>query len=159
MSVTPCLLFNDQAEAAVAFYLSVFPNSRVLSTLRAGDSGPFAPGAVVMQVFELDGQRLHALNCGADFAFTEALSLVAACETQAEIDRVWDRLCDGGAPQQCGWLKDRYGVSWQVVPTALDRLMTGDPAAAARVLQAVMGMTKIDLAALERAHAGEPAPA
>ena len=155
MTITPCLWFNANAEEAVDFYVSILPNSRIIQTARYGEAGPGKPGTVLMIVFELDGRRFQALNGGVDFPFSEAVSLVATCETQAEIDRLWQRLGDGGTPQQCGWIKDRFGMPWQVVPAAMDRLMGGDPERANRVMQALLGMIKLDLATLEKAYAGE----
>ena len=108
-------------------------------------------------VFELDGRRYQALNGGMDHPFTEAVSLSIACETQAELDRIWDALLEGGQPVQCGWLKDRFGMSWQVVPASMERLIGSDPAATERVMRALMDMVKLDIAALERAHDGEVA--
>jgi predicted 3-demethylubiquinone-9 3-methyltransferase (glyoxalase superfamily) len=153
-SVTPCLWFNGNAEEAVGFYTEVFPNARVVETYRYPETGPGEPGSVMWIVFELDGRRFWALNGGMDFPFSEAVSLVYACDSQAEIDRVWDRLGDGGAPQKCGWIKDRFGMPWQIVPASLATLVGGDRAAADRVLQAVWGMVKLDIAALEQAYAG-----
>jgi len=153
--VTPCLCFNDSAEAAVRFYVSLFPDSRIVSISRYGKTGPGQPGAALMIVFELAGRRYQALNSGADVPFSEAVSLSVACDTQAEIDRLWDRLGDGGTPLMCGWIKDRYGLSWQVVPRQTEAWIAGDPAAAGRVLKAVRGMVKLDIATMERAHAGE----
>jgi predicted 3-demethylubiquinone-9 3-methyltransferase (glyoxalase superfamily) len=152
--VTPCLWFDANAEEAVDFYVSLIPNSRVVSIARYTESGPGKPGSVLLIVFELDGRRYQALNGGADFPFSEAVSLSVACDSQAEIDRIWDRLAEGGTPQQCGWIKDRFGLPWQVVPSRIEEWITGDPAAADRVMQAVLGMVKLDIPTLERAHAG-----
>lgn len=158
--VFPCLWFNGNAEEAVSFYVSLVPNSRVLSVVRYGDSGPGKPGSVMTVIFELDGRRFMALNGGVDFPFSEATSIVVTCDTQAEIDRIWDRLADGGRPQQCGWIKDRYGLPWQIVPSTIERLLTeGGPAAANRVMAAVMKMVKLDIAAMEKAFIGETAGA
>lgn len=150
--VTPCLWFNDNAEAAVGFWVSLLPGSRILSTSRYGEAGPGKPGAVMMMVFELGGRRFWALNGGVDFPFSEAVSLVAPCEDQAEIDRLWGALGEGGVPQQCGWIKDRFGMPWQIVPASMERLMSADdPARANRVLSALLKMVKLDIAALEAA--------
>jgi predicted 3-demethylubiquinone-9 3-methyltransferase (glyoxalase superfamily) len=159
--ITPFLWFDDRAEEeAVALYVSIFPSSRILRTIRytkevAAQAG--RPEGSVMSIdFELDGQRLGALNGGPLFQFTEALSLIVNCETQEEVDHYWSRLGAGGDPaaQQCGWLKDRFGVSWQVVPAQLDDFLGHpDPEKAARATRAMLAMKKLDLAALERAVA------
>lgn len=159
--ITPCLWFDDQAEAAVAFYTDVFPNSRILAVTRYGEAGREyhgrPPGSVMTVAFELDGQRFTALNGGPVFHFNEAISLQVNCDTQDEVDRYWDRLGAGGEPQaqQCGWLKDRFGLSWQVVPAVLAELLAdADHARSQRVMRALLQMKKLDIAALERAHAG-----
>ena len=147
MSVIPCLLFSGNAEEAVDFYVSLVPNSRIVETTRLD-------GKVLMLTFELDGTRHHALN-GPDAAFTEALSLMVPCDTQADLDRIWDRIVEtGGKPLMCGWIKDRYGLAWQVVPARIGEWLNGDPAAAGRVMQEVVKMVKLDIPTLERAHAG-----
>ena len=159
--ITPFLWFDGQAEEAAELYTSIFPNSRIVSVSRYGDAGQDVtggrPGSVMTVAFELDGQPFTALNGGPLFRFTEAVSFEISCETQADVDHFWDRLSKGGDPaaQQCGWLKDRFGLSWQVVPTALGRLL-GDPDAerVRRVTEAFLAMKKLDIAALERAHAG-----
>lgn len=160
--IAPCLWFDDQAEQAAEYYTSIFPNSRILAISRFGEAGQEIhgrpPGSVMTVEFELDGQRFTALNGGPVFTFNEAVSLIVNCETQDEIDYYWDKLTAGGdaAAQQCGWLKDKFGVSWQVVPTALDRMMTDpDPAKAARATEAMLAMKKLDIAALERAFEGQ----
>jgi predicted 3-demethylubiquinone-9 3-methyltransferase (glyoxalase superfamily) len=159
--ITPCLWFDGRAEEAAAFYVSVFPDSRITALTRYGEVGREihgqAPGTVLTVAFELAGQPFTALNGGPLFRFTEAISFQVGCDDQDELDRYWERLGAGGDPaaRQCGWLKDRYGVSWQVLPTVLPRLLADpDPARAARVMTALLGMTKLDLRALERAHAG-----
>ena len=158
--ITPCLWFDGQAEAAAEFYTSVFPNSRITAVSRYGEAGREIhggqPGSVLTIGFELDGIAFTALNGGPRFNFTEAISLQVNCDTQPEIDRYWARLTEGGEPQaqQCGWLKDRFGLSWQVVPTSMARLMTTGGDKAERVMSAVLNMKKIDIAALERAYAG-----
>ena len=158
--ITPFLWFDDEAEQAVSFYTSIFKNSRVVSTTRydeasAKPSGRPA-GSLMTIAFQLDGQDFTAINGGPAFEFNEAISLVVSCESQDEVDYYWGRLSDGGDPsaQQCGWLKDRFGVSWQVVPSALPELLNHpDPAKARRATEAMLQMKKIDLAALRRAVA------
>lgn len=153
--ITPCLWFDDQAEPAAHFYVSVFPNSRISAVTRYGEAGfeihHRPAGSVLTVTFELDGQSFMALNGGPVFKLTEAISLMVSCDTQDEIDHYWNRLGDGGDPmaQQCGWLKDRYGLSWQVVPGMMAQLMTGP--AANRVMQALLKMKKLDIAALQAA--------
>jgi len=151
MSLTTCLWFNFNAEEAVAFYLSVFETARVTATARYGEHGPAPAGAVMTIAFEIDGQPMLALNGGPQFPFTPAISLIVQCDDQQEIDYCWRRLSDGGKAGRCGWLTDRFGVSWQIVPRAVERWMTSDAATSARVMQAVMKMDKLDIAELERA--------
>lgn len=153
--ISPFLWFDGQAEEAMNFYVSIFRNSRIGKVTRCGDAGPGPKGSVLVASFELDGCRFSALNGGPRFKFTEAVSFVVDCEDQAEVDHYWERLSEGGEKQQCGWLKDRFGVSWQVVPKALVELLS-DPDAekAGRVMQAMMQMTRIDIAALRRAYEG-----
>ena len=154
--ITPCLWFDFKAEEAVAHYLAVFDGGRLLSTSRYGDTGPGPKGAVMTILFEIDGQKILALNGGPQFAFTPAISLMVDCTTQDEVDRIWDGLCDGGKPGQCGWLTDKFGVSWQIVPSIVARIMqTGDTASIERVMQAVMPMKKLDIATLQRAYEGK----
>jgi len=151
--ITPCLWFDFNAEDAVAHYLSIFANGRVLSTSRYGDAGPGPKGAVMTMLFEIDGQTFLALNGGPQFSFTPAISLIVDCQTQDEVDRLWERLGEGGKPSQCGWLTDRYGVSWQVVPRVLLGLLdTADRAASQRAFSAMLKMTRLDIAALQRAY-------
>ena len=155
--IHPFLWFDGQAREAAELYVSLFPNSKIVSTTRYPPGSPGGMDGQVMTVeFELDGQRFTALNGGPHFKFNEAVSFVIDCEDQAEVDRYWDGLiAGGGAPSQCAWLKDRFGVSWQVVPKALPRLMSDpDPAKAGRVVQAMLKMSKIIVADLEAAHAG-----
>lgn len=154
--IIPCLWYDDQAEEAVNFYVSIFRNSKIGKAARYGDAGPGPKGQVVSVEFELDGQPYTAINGGPMFQFTEAVSFQVNCETQAEVDYYWDALlAGGGKPSQCAWLKDRYGLSWQVVPTILGRLMSDpDAAKANRVVQAMLKMTKIEIAGLEAAAAG-----
>jgi predicted 3-demethylubiquinone-9 3-methyltransferase (glyoxalase superfamily) len=159
--LTPCLWFADQAEEAAAFYTSVFPDSRVTNVTRYPDAGQEVtggtPGSVMTVDFELEGVPFTALNGGPHFQFTEAISFQVHCETQAEVDRLWDRLIEGGDPaaQQCGWLKDRFGLSWQVIPAAMFALLADpDQDRARRATEAMLRMKKLDLAELERAAAG-----
>jgi predicted 3-demethylubiquinone-9 3-methyltransferase (glyoxalase superfamily) len=153
--ITTYLWFNGNAEEAVEFYTSIFRDSRVTHIARWGEGGPGPQGSVMNIAFELAGQGFIALNGGPQFAFTPAISLFVACESQAEVDDLWTKLlAGGGKPTACGWLEDRYGLSWQVIPTALIDLMSdSDPKASGRVAQALVNMQKIDLAALQRAHA------
>ena len=159
--ITPCLWFDHQAEEAATFYVSVFKNSKMGTILRYGEAGhdihKRAPGSVMTVEFELDGQKFLALNGGPLFKFNEAISLQIDCETQAEVDHYWEKLSAGGDPnaQQCGWLKDRYGLSWQVVPRVLIEMMTdSDTKKSGRVMEAMLQMKKIDIAGLKRAYAG-----
>jgi predicted 3-demethylubiquinone-9 3-methyltransferase (glyoxalase superfamily) len=153
--ITPFLWFDGKAEEAMAFYMSIFPDSKIIGIRRYGAAGPGPEGSVMTANFQLLGQEFIALNGGPVFKFTPAISFLVACRTQAEIDELWDRLVAGGAPVQCGWLTDRYGLSWQIVPTRLDELLQDEDAEkAARAMAAMLGMVKLDIAALERAHAG-----
>ena len=155
--VTTFLWFNDNAEEAVKFYCSVFKNSRILNITPKPESVP-GPNVNVLTVdFELDGQRFAALNGGPQFKFTEAISLVVSCDTQEEIDYFWEKLSEGGGQQvECGWVKDKYGLSWQVVPSNLTtEILTGDKQQVDRVMKAVMQMKKLDIAELEKAARGE----
>ena len=152
--ITPFLWFDGNAEEAMNFYTSIFRNAKVGSISRYGEAGPGPAGSVLTASFELEGLQFTALNGGPHFKFNEAISFHVACESQAEVDYFWDRLGAGGQIQQCGWLKDKFGVSWQIVPTALPRLL-GDPdrTKANRVMQAMLQMKKLDIAALERSAA------
>jgi predicted 3-demethylubiquinone-9 3-methyltransferase (glyoxalase superfamily) len=155
--ITPCLWFDKNAEEAARYYASVFPDSRVTRITRSPSDYPSgAEGAVITVEFTVAGLELMGLNGGPHFTFTEAVSLSVACADQAEVDRLWDTLIgDGGQPSQCGWLKDKFGLSWQIVPKVLPEMLAGgDHDAARRAMQAMMGMTKLDIAALERAYAG-----
>ncbi len=153
--ITPFLWFDGQAEEAANFYVSIFSNSKIISASRYGDAGPGPKGSVMTIAFELDGLSFTALNGGPMFKFTEAISLVVHCQTQAEVDHYWDKLSAGGQQVQCGWLKDKFGVSWQIVPNALIELVQDkDPAKSQRVMAAMMQMKKIDIAGLKAAHAG-----
>ena len=148
---TPFLWFDTQAEEAATFYTSIFPNSKIGTIARYGSSGPGPAGSVMTVTFELDGQSFTALNAGPHFKFNEAVSFVVSCRTQDEIDHYWTKLSAGGGSEgQCGWLKDKYGLSWQVVPTMLGEL-TKDSATGGRVMQAVLGMRKLNIAELQRA--------
>jgi predicted 3-demethylubiquinone-9 3-methyltransferase (glyoxalase superfamily) len=151
--ITPFLWFDDQAEEAMNFYVSLFKNSKVISVSRYGDEGPGPTGAVMTATFQLDGQELVALNGGPEFKFTEAISFFVNCETQEEVDGLWDKLSEGGEEGRCGWLKDKYGLSWQIVPTVLGELLNDtDPAKSQRVMKAMLQMNKIDIAGLKRAY-------
>jgi predicted 3-demethylubiquinone-9 3-methyltransferase (glyoxalase superfamily) len=150
--ITPCLWFDTEAEEAAHFYVSLFENSRVLEVSRYGDAGPRPAGSVMTVSFQLDGQQFVALNGGPEFTFNEAVSFQIGCQGQEEVDHFWNGLGEGGEPGPCGWLKDRYGVSWQVIPTALGELLGDpDPERAQRAMKAMLTMGKIDVGALERA--------
>jgi predicted 3-demethylubiquinone-9 3-methyltransferase (glyoxalase superfamily) len=154
-TITPCLWFDTQAEEAARFYTSVFKNSSIGQVLHYGEGAPRPAGTVLTVEFELDGQPFVALNGGPEFTFDESVSFQVPCADQAEIDYYWDRLLDGGEPSQCGWLKDRFGLSWQIFPARLPELLADpDPERASRAMQAMMGMVTIDLAAVERAADG-----
>jgi predicted 3-demethylubiquinone-9 3-methyltransferase (glyoxalase superfamily) len=152
--ITPCLWFDTEGEEAAKLYTSVFPNSRILDISRYGSAGPRPEGTVMTVSFELDGQKFLALNGGPQFSFTEAVSFQVSCETQEAVDAFWSALSEGGEEGPCGWLKDRFGLSWQIVPTRLPELL-GDPDAekAQRVMQAMLQMKKIEIDGLERAAA------
>ena len=150
--ITPCLWFDTEGEEAAKFYTSVFDNSRIIDVTHYGDAGPRPAGSVMTVVFELDGQQFTALNGGPEFTFDEAISFEVECADQAEVDRFWKALSDGGEQGPCGWLKDRFGVSWQVIPSALPKLLADpDPARAQKAMAAMLQMKKIDIAELERA--------
>jgi predicted 3-demethylubiquinone-9 3-methyltransferase (glyoxalase superfamily) len=154
--ITPFLWFNDQAEEAMNFYTSVFKNSKIVNVNRVGTEGPGKPGSLMMGSFELDGQTFFALNGGPLFKFTEAISLFVHCVDQDEVDYYWGKLtAEGGEPSQCGWLKDKFGLSWQIVPTKLGELL-GDPdqEKAGRVMQAMLKMSKINIEELQAAYKG-----
>jgi predicted 3-demethylubiquinone-9 3-methyltransferase (glyoxalase superfamily) len=151
--ITPFLWYDTQAEEAMQFYTSIFPNSSVVTVSRYGETGPGPKGSVMTAVFTLDGQQFIALNGGPQFTFTPATSFVIHCATQAEIDHYWDKLSAGGRQDRCGWLTDKFGLSWQVVPAALSTLLQRDSATANRVMAALMQMEKLDLARLEAAAA------
>lgn len=158
--ITPNLWFDTQAEEAAAFYTAIFPNSRVVHVARYTGAGPRPAGTVMTVEFELDGLPFVAINGGPEYPFTPAISLQIACADQDEVDHYWQRLTDGGAEVQCGWLTDRFGVSWQVVPSGMAEIVADpDPERAQRAVQAMLGMKKLDLAALRAAADGAPAPA
>jgi predicted 3-demethylubiquinone-9 3-methyltransferase (glyoxalase superfamily) len=154
--ISPFLWFDHQAEEAAEFYVSVFPNSAVGETARYTGAGPGPKGSVMTVVFQLDGQQFTALNGGPIFKFTEATSFVVNCETQEEVDKYWEALSQGGQKGQCGWLKDKFGLSWQVVPVVLiEMVQDKDPARVERVMKAMMKMKKLDIAGLEKAYRQE----
>jgi predicted 3-demethylubiquinone-9 3-methyltransferase (glyoxalase superfamily) len=156
-AIRPCLWFDTQAEDAAEFYTSVFPNSRIVDIQRYGSAGPREEGTVMVVSFELDGNRFIALNGGPDFTFSEAISFELECADQEEVDRYWTTLSEGGEEGPCGWLKDRYGLSWQVVPKRLNELIADpDEEKAQRVMAAMLKMRKIEVAELERAAEGQP---
>jgi predicted 3-demethylubiquinone-9 3-methyltransferase (glyoxalase superfamily) len=156
--ITPNLWFDTEAEEAAGFYCSVFENSRIVSVTRYTEAGPREAGTVMAVEFELDGQRFVGINGGPQFTLDEAVSFQIACETQDEIDYYWERLSEGGEEGPCGWLKDRYGLSWQVTPTGIAELFADpDPERARRATQAMLGMRKLDIAALRSAADGVPA--
>jgi predicted 3-demethylubiquinone-9 3-methyltransferase (glyoxalase superfamily) len=154
--ITPFLWFETQAEEAANFYVSVFKNSKITNMMRVGDAGPGPKGSVLVVGFDIEGVAFSALNGGPNFKINEAISFVVHCESQEEVDYYWSKLSEGGKEIQCGWLKDKFGVAWQVVPTAFFKLVAdSDPGKVARVMQAMMKMVKFDIAALERAAKGE----
>ena len=154
-AITPFLWFNGNAEEAMNFYISIFKNSKVVRVSRYGDAGPGSKGSVMSASFQLDGQDFYALNGGPQFTFTPAISFFVNCETQAEVDELWDKLSEGGKKERCGWLKDKFGLSWQVIPSALGKLLGNpDPSRSARVMKAMMQMDKIDIATLQQASDG-----
>ena len=156
--ITTFLTFEDRAEEAVDFYTSIFPDSRIVSTSRYGDAGPQPKGTFMTAEFELAGQPFIALNGGPSFTFAQGISLFVSCETQDEVDELWEKLSDGGEPGPCGWLTDKFGVSWQVIPRVLGELLGDeDPEKAARVMNAMLQMSKIDIEGLRRAYEGAEA--
>lgn len=151
--ITPFLWFDGKAEEAMNFYVSIFKNSKIVSVTRYGEAGPGPKGTVMTAAFELNGQAFVALNGGPQFNFTEAISFVVNCETQQEVDELWQKLSEGGQKSRCGWLKDKYGLSWQVVPTVLvEMLQDKDAKKSNRVMQAMLQMDKIDIETLRRAY-------
>jgi predicted 3-demethylubiquinone-9 3-methyltransferase (glyoxalase superfamily) len=153
-NITPCLWFNNNAEEAVNYYISIFKDSKIVNLSRYGKGAPMPEGTVLTILFQLNGQDFMALNGGPGFQFSEAISLFVDCENQQEVDAFWDKLiADGGEESQCGWLKDKFGLSWQIVPDALGGLLSGpDPAKSQKVFDALMQMKKIDVATLQRAY-------
>jgi predicted 3-demethylubiquinone-9 3-methyltransferase (glyoxalase superfamily) len=151
--ITPFLWFDNQAEEAARFYVSIFKNSRIVGVTRYGEAGPGPRGSVMTVTFELDGQEFIALNGGPHFTFTEAISLSVDCKSQQEVDEFWRRLSEGGEEGQCGWLKDRYGLSWQINPTILGEMLSDpDPEKSRRVMEAMLKMKKIDIGRLKQAY-------
>ena len=148
--ISTCLWFDGQAEEAAKFYCSVFRNSKIKQTVLYGDTGPGPKGSVMTVHFELDGREFLALNAGPKFKFNHAISLMVNCETQKELDEMWARLSAGGATEQCGWLRDSYGLSWQIVPAILPQLL-GNPATSDKVMREVVKMTKLDIATMQKA--------
>jgi predicted 3-demethylubiquinone-9 3-methyltransferase (glyoxalase superfamily) len=154
--ITTNLWFDTEAEEAANFYISIFKNSRIVNVLRYGEAGPRPAGMVMTVTFELDGQEFTGINGGPEFKFNEAISLLVNCETQGEIDEFWAKLSEGGEEGPCGWLKDKYGLSWQVTPISLEKMLQDKNAEAAnRAMAAMLQMGKLDIAALEKAYVGE----
>lgn len=155
--ITPFLWFDGKAEEAAKLYTSIFPNSKIVSLKYWGEGSPFPKNQVMAVIFELDGQRFHGMDAGPQFKFSEALSMFVNCTTQEEVDHYWKKLtADGGEEQPCGWLKDKFGLSWQIVPAQLGEMLgDSNPAKAGRVMQAMMQMKKIDIAALQKAYDGK----
>jgi len=151
--ITPFLWFDGKAEEAMNFYTSIFKTSKIGRITRYGDAGPGPKGAVMSATFQLDGQEFMALNGGPQFKFTEAISFFVNCETQEEVDELWEKLSDGGQKSRCGWLKDKYGLSWQIIPSALGKMLGDkDPEKSQRVMKAMLQMDKIDIRRLQEAH-------
>ncbi len=151
--ITPFLWFDGKAEEAMNFYTTIFKNSKVVDIRRYGDAGPGPKGSVMSATFQLDGQEFIALNGGPHFKFSPAISFFVRCETQGEVDELWERLLEGGEPQRCGWLTDKYGLSWQIVPTVLGELLQdNDAEKSSRVMRAMLAMVKLDIAALKEAY-------
>ncbi|MEA2723964.1 MAG: hypothetical protein QOH59_1735 [Gemmatimonadales bacterium] len=151
--ITPFLWFNNNAEEAMNFYVAIFKNSRILSVTRYGDAGPGPKGTVMAATFQLEGQEFYALNGGPQYKFTPAISLFVNCETQQEVNALWDKLLEGGREDQCGWLTDKFGLSWQIIPTILGRLLQDkDPKKSSSVMRAMLQMRKIDIEKLQQAY-------
>jgi len=154
--IIPFLWFDTQAEEAANFYVSIFKNSKILNLAHYGEAGPGPKGSVMVATFQIEGQKFMALNGGPQYTFSPAISFYVDCETQAEVDELWEKLTAGGSDVQCGWLRDKFGVSWQIIPKALIELMQDkDPVKSQRVFKAMMGMIKIDIEGLKRAYRGE----
>jgi len=154
-NIFPCLWFKSEAEEALGYYVSIVKNSSMENVHHVGDVGPFKKGAVISATALLDGQRVLAINGNPQFSFTPAMSLVLLCDSQKDIDVYWEKLGAGGQAMQCGWLADKYGVAWQVVPRIFPQLLSGDQASTDRVMSAMMGMTKLDIGGLQRAYDGQ----
>ena len=155
-TITPFLWFDGKAEEAMNFYISIFKKSKILSVTRYGEAGPGPKGTVMTATFQLDGQNFAALNGGPHYTFTPAISFFVNCETQQEVDELWDKLSEGGEKQRCGWLKDKYGLSWQIIPSALGKMLQDkDAEKAKRVMKAMLQMDKIDTLLLRQAYDGE----
>jgi predicted 3-demethylubiquinone-9 3-methyltransferase (glyoxalase superfamily) len=153
--ITPFLWFDNNAEDAINFYVSIFKNSKILNVSRHGEGGPGPAGTLISATFQLNGQDFMALNGGPQFAFTEAISMFVSCADQPEVDELWEKLTEDGQPSRCGWLKDKYGLSWQIIPRALGELLGDpDPEKSRRVMEAMLQMAKIDVKALQDAHTG-----
>lgn len=153
--IVPSLWFDNQAEEAVKFYTSIFKNSRITEVMRYGEAGPGPAGSILSMIFQLDGEEFMAINGGPHFTFTPAISLFVHCKNQEEVDDYWDKLLQGGRPEQCGWLTDKYGLSWQIVPTVLgEMLQDKDAKKSQRVMQAMLKMVKLDIKALKAAYDG-----
>ncbi len=153
--ITPFLWFDGHAEEAMNFYVSIFKNSKVLEVTRYGEAGPGPKGTVMSATFQLEGQNFYALNGGPQFSFTPAISFFVNCQSQQEVDELWEKLSEGGQKERCGWLKDKYGLSWQIIPSALGEMLGDkDPVKASRVMQAMLQMNKIDIKGLKQAYDG-----
>ena len=154
--ITTFFMFNEQTDEAVNFYISTFRNSKIVSASRYGEEGPGLAGTLMSATFQLEGQEFMAFNGGPHFSFSQGISLFVSCQTQEEVDELWEKLSEGGEKEQCGWVRDKFGVSWQIIPTALMELMNDpDPEKSQRVVQAMLQMSKIDIAGLQRAYEGQ----
>ena len=153
MKITPFLWFDNQAEEAMNLYMSIFKNSKAGAISRYGEAGPGPKGSVMSATFQLEGQTFYALNGGPQYTFTPAISLFVNCETQQEVDELWEKLLQGGRPNRCGWLQDKYGLSWQIIPSTLGKMLQDkDPEKSKRVMQAMLQMDKIDIKRLQQAY-------